>query len=101
MLAVTWLLVASEGTSPCPPGGPLALDCGPVQGLILDILPLAAVLYVAFLSAVAVWSTRGAGRRPVVDASSSRDWYLVAAVIGVPLMPLLAFTILAGLGRLG
>ena len=61
--------------------------------------PLAAILYVALLSAVVAWSRRLA-RRPNPDPTGGRDWYIVAAVIGAPIAPLLAFNILAGLGWL-
>jgi hypothetical protein len=40
-------------------------------------------------------------RRPGAEAVSGRDWYLVAAVVGVVIAPLLAFTVLAALGWLG
>lgn len=74
----------------------------------MALVPLAAVLYVAFLSAVVAWTARmarrtGTGGTDPAGAAPTigRDWYLVAAVIGLPLAPLLAFTILAGLGWLG
>lgn len=78
----------------------MALDCGPIQQVVLAVAPLAAILYVGLLSAVVAWSYRLA-RRSHPDPTGGRDWYLVAAVVGVPVAPLLAFTILAGLGWLG
>jgi hypothetical protein len=99
VLAGTTALVAASG-GPCPPGGPLGFDCGPLRDLVLRLLPVAAVIYVALLSAVVAWGARLA-RRPNADSHGGRDWYLVAAVVGVPIAPLLAFTLLAGLGWLG
>lgn len=100
VLAGVGLLVFSEAGMPCPPGGLLALDCGGIQRVALTVAPLAAILYVALLSAVVAWSRRLA-RRPNPDPTGGRDWYVVAAVIGVPIAGLLAFNILAGLGWLG
>lgn len=100
VLAGTAMLVATELTTPCPPGGLLALDCGGIRDLTLAVVPVAAVLYVAFLSGVVAWSARVA-RRPHPDPAGGRDWYLVAAIVGLFAAPLLAFTILAGLGWLG
>lgn len=99
MLAGVGVLVFRERILACPPGGPLALDCGPIQAVVLSVAPLAAILYVALLSAVVAWSQRLA-RRPNPDPTGARDWYLVAAVIGMAIAPLLAFNILAGLGWL-
>jgi hypothetical protein len=93
-------VVGAELTKRCPPGAWLALDCGPTRDLALVLVGLSAVLYVALLSLVVAWSARMA-RRPGVDPASGRDWYLVAAVVGVVITPLLAFTILGGLGWLG
>ena len=53
---------------------------------------LAATLYVAGLSAV-LWWTRGLRMRRVADARAARDWYLLAAAIGLVVAPLLAFTL--------
>jgi len=100
VLAGVGLLILREATTPCPPGGLLALDCGAIQRVVLAVAPLAAILYVALLSAVVAWSRRLA-RRPHPDPTGGRDWYVVAAVIGVLIAPLLAFNILAGLGWLG
>ncbi len=78
----------------------LAVDCGPTRDLLLGVLGLGAALYVMLLSAVVLWSARLA-KRPGVDPHGGRDWYIVAALVGVVIAPLLAFTILAGLGWLG
>jgi len=78
----------------------MAFDCGGIQLVVLRVAFLAAILYVALLSAVVAWSRRLA-RRPNPDPTGGRDWYLLAAVIGVPIASLLAFNILAALGWLG
>lgn len=68
--------------------------------MVLALVALSAMLYVALLSAVVAWSARLA-RLPGADPTGGRDWYLVAAVVGVVIAPLLAVTILGGLGWLG
>jgi hypothetical protein len=60
------------------------------------VLALAAVLYVAGLSAVRWW-TAGLLRRGVADARAARDWYLLAATLGLLAAPMLAFTLLSAL----
>jgi hypothetical protein len=60
------------------------------------VLGLAALLYVAGLSAVLAW-VGGLRRRGVADATAMRDWYLLAAVLGLPVAPLLAFTLASAL----
>lgn len=67
---------------------------------MLALIGLSAVLYVTILTLVLGWSTRAARRFPNADGGD-RDWYLLAAVIGLVIAPLLAFTVLAGLGWLG
>lgn len=67
---------------------------------MLALIGLAAVLYVVLLTAVVFWAARQAAR-PHADPHGGRDWYLVAALVGLVVAPLLAFTILAGLGWLG
>ncbi|HEY7738506.1 MAG TPA: hypothetical protein VIC63_05705 [Candidatus Limnocylindria bacterium] len=67
---------------------------------MLALVGLSAVLYVAILSLVLAWSTR-ATRRSATTPDGDRDWYLLAALIGLVIAPLLAFTVLAGLGWLG
>lgn len=54
------------------------------------------MLYVAGLSAVRWW-TRGLVRRGVADGPAARDWYLLAAVLGLLATPLLAFTLVSAL----
>ncbi len=57
---------------------------------------LAAVLYVAALSGV-LWWTSGLRRRGVADRRAARDWYLLAAGLGLLVSPLLAFTLASAL----
>ena len=81
----------------CPPGGPLAFgDCERVRPFAVGVVALAAGLYVAGLTAVRWW-TAGLRRRGVADPRAARDWYLLAAVLGMAIAPLLAFTLLSGL----
>lgn len=87
------VLVVVELSAPCPVGGPLAFgDCVEVRPFAVAVVIFAAVLYVAGLSAV-LWWTRGLRRRRVADARAARDWYLLAAGIGLVVAPLLAFTL--------
>jgi len=67
-----------------------------VRPFAIGVVGLAAVLYVIGLSAVRWW-TLGLRRRGVADARASRDWYLLAATIGLLVAPLLAFTLVSGL----
>ena len=62
----------------------------------MGVLLLAATLYVVGLTGVLAW-TSGLRRRGVADARSARDWYLLAAVVGLLVAPLLSFTILSAL----
>ncbi len=97
VLALAGALVGVELGSACPPGGPLAFgDCLRVRPFALGVLGLAAVLYVAGLSAVCAWVGR-LQRRGVADRRAARDWYLLAAVVGLPVAPLLAFTLVSAL----
>jgi hypothetical protein len=90
-------VIGAELASPCPPGGPIAFgDCERVRPFTVGVVGLAAVLYVTGLSAVRWW-TSGLRRRGVADASASRDWYLLAAAVGLVVAPLLAFTLLSAL----
>lgn len=57
---------------------------------------VSAALYVIGLSAVRWWVT-GLRRRGVADARAARDWYVLAAVIGLAVVPLFAFTTLSAL----
>jgi hypothetical protein len=90
-------VIGVELSKPCPPGGPLAFgDCARVRPFVVGVLGLAAVLYVAGLSAVLAWVS-GLRRRGLADGVATRDWYLLAAVIGLPVAPLLAFTLVSAL----
>jgi hypothetical protein len=83
--------------APCPAGGPLAFgDCTEVRPLGVGVVGLGAVLYVAGISAVRWW-TGGLLRRGVADARAARDWYLLAAGLGLLAAPLLAFTLVSAL----
>ncbi len=62
----------------------------------LTVLGLGAALYVVGLTAVLAWSS-GLQRRGVADPRAARDWYLLAAVVGLPVAPLLAFTLVSAL----
>jgi hypothetical protein len=91
------ILIAIELGSPCPAGGPLALgDCAAIRPLGIGVVALAAVLYVIGLSGVLAW-TRGLQRRGRADGAAARDWYLLAAAIGLVIAPLLAFTLVSAL----
>jgi hypothetical protein len=89
--------IAVELAAPCPPGGPLGLgDCVKLRPFTLGVLGLAVVLYLGGLSAVLAWVS-GLRRRGVADAIAARDWYLLAAAVGLPIAPLLAFTLVSAL----
>jgi hypothetical protein len=89
--------VAAELGSPCPPGGPLAFgSCAAVRPFAIGVVLLAAALYVTGLTAVLAW-TRSLRRRSLADERAARDWYLLAAGIGLLVAPLLAFTLASGL----
>jgi hypothetical protein len=60
------------------------------------VVALAAGLYVIGLSAVRWW-TQGLRERGVADGRAARDWYLLAATLGMLVAPLLAFTLVSGL----
>ena len=62
----------------------------------MSVLLVAAALYVVGLSAVLAW-TSGLRRRGVADASAARDWYGLAALVGLVVAPLLAFTLISAL----
>jgi len=97
VLAVAGVLIGLELASPCPAGGPLALgDCAAVRPLGIGVVGLGAALYVAGLSAVLAW-TRGLQRRGAADPRGARDWYLLAAALGLVIAPLLAFTVISAL----
>lgn len=89
------MLIALELASPCPPGGLLSLGaCEKVRPIGVAVAGVAVVLYVVGLSAV-LWWTRGLRARGVADPGAARDWYLLAAGIGLVVAPLLAFTIVS------
>ena len=71
-------------------------DCARVRPFAVGVVGLAAVLYVAGLSAVRWWTT-GLHRRGVADARAARDWYLLAGGLGLLIAPLLAFTLVSAL----
>ena len=62
----------------------------------MAVVGLAAVLYVVGLSAVLAW-TSGLRRRRVATDEAARDWYLLAALLGLLIAPLLSFTLVAAL----
>jgi hypothetical protein len=97
ILLAAGALVVTELTAPCPGGGPLAFgSCERVRPFAVAVVLLAATLYVAGLSAVLAW-TGGLLRRGVAEARAARDWYLLAAGLGLLVAPLLAFTLVSGL----
>ncbi|HSK94626.1 MAG TPA: hypothetical protein VLA76_11280 [Candidatus Angelobacter sp.] len=86
-----------ELSSPCPVGGPLAFgSCSEVRPFSIGVVGLAAIVYVAGLSAVRWWTT-GLVRRGVADRAAARDWYLLAGGLGLLAAPLLAFTLVSAL----
>lgn len=90
-------LILLEFGAPCPPGGPLSIGhCAAVRPFAVGVAGLSAALYVTGLSGVLAWVT-GLRRRGVADARAARDWYLLAALIGLPVAPLLAFTLVSAL----
>ena len=62
----------------------------------VGVAGLSATLYVTGLSGVLAWVT-GLRRRGVADSRAARDWYLLAALVGLPVAPLLAFTLVSAL----
>jgi hypothetical protein len=67
-----------------------------VRPFAIGVVGLAAALYVIGLSAVRWW-TGGLRRRGVADERASRDWYLLAAGLGLFAAPMLAFTLASAL----
>ncbi len=67
-----------------------------MRPFVVAVIGLAAVLYVVGLTAVRWW-TGGLRRRGVADERAARDWYLLAAGLGLLVAPLLAFTLVSGL----
>ncbi|HEX5396509.1 MAG TPA: hypothetical protein VFX74_05380 [Candidatus Limnocylindria bacterium] len=62
----------------------------------IGLVASAVALYLIGLSAV-LWWVAGLRSRGVADARAARDWYLLAAGIGLVVAPLLAFTLLSAL----
>lgn len=89
-------LLLLELTSACPPGGPLDFGACGLRPFASAVAGLAALLYVAGLSGVLTWTSR-LRRRGLADARSARDWYLLAAAVGLAAAPLLAFTLVSAL----
>ncbi len=97
VIAGVSLLLWTDASAPCPPGGPLDFgDCAAIRPFVVGIGAAAATLYVLGLSAV-LWWVAGLRARRVADVRAARDWYLLAAGIGLPAAPLLAFTLLSAL----
>lgn len=90
-------LIAVELASSCPPGGPLAFgDCERVRPFAIGVAALSGILYVAALTGVRRW-TRGLVQRGVADPRAARDWYVIVAVLGLAVAPMLAFTLASAL----
>jgi hypothetical protein len=97
VLAATATVIRLDLGAPCPPGGPIDLgDCAELRPFAVGVVGLAALLYVIGLSAV-LWWVRGLRARRVADARAARDWYLLVAVIGLAVAPLLSFTLVSAL----
>jgi hypothetical protein len=97
VIAAAVAVIGLELSAPCPPGGVLAFGaCADVRPFAIGVVGLAAALYVIGLSGVSWW-TRGLQRRGVADARAARDWYLLAAGLGLIVAPLLSFTLVSGL----
>jgi hypothetical protein len=97
VLAAAALALTFEASAPCPPGGPLSFGaCAQVRPLSMPVTGLAALLYVAGLSSVLAWARR-LHARGVADSRAVRDWYALAASLGLPVSILLAFTLVSAL----
>jgi hypothetical protein len=97
VLVAAGSLIAVDLAAVCPPGGPIDFgDCDQVRPFAIGVLATAAALYVIGLSAV-LWWVASLRRRRVADDRAARDWYLLAAGIGLVVAPLLAFTLVSGL----
>ena len=95
MLAAAGGAIAIELTAPCPQGGPLAFgDCSRVRPFSVGVVTVAAILYAIGLSAVRWW-TAGLLRRGAADGRAARDWYWLAAGMGLVVAPLLSFTLVS------
>jgi hypothetical protein len=60
------------------------------------VIGVGALLYIGGLSAVLAWLQR-LRRRHVGDPAAARQWYVIAAILGVPIALLLAFTLVSAL----
>ena len=97
MLAAAGILIVLELAAGCPPPGPIDFgDCAHLRPFATGVVASAALLYVIGLSAVLHWVS-GLQRRAVADPRAARDWYVLAALVGLPIAPLLAFTLLSAL----
>jgi hypothetical protein len=67
-----------------------------VRPFAIGVVGLAALLYVAGLSAVRWW-TAGLRCRGAADERAARDWYLLVGGLGLVIAPLLAFTLVSAL----
>ncbi len=95
MVVGAGVLIAIELTAACPAGGPLAFgDCERVRPLGIATVVTAVALYVGGLTAVLAWGG-GLLRRGAADGTAARDWYLVAAGVGLVACPLLGFTLVS------
>ena len=63
---------------------------------MIAVVAVSAVLSVIGLSAVRWW-VGGLRRRGLADARAARDWYLLAAGVGLVVIPLFTFTTLSAL----
>jgi ABC-type nickel/cobalt efflux system permease component RcnA len=96
VVASAGLAIAAELRTPCPPGGPLSFGQCALRPVAPLVVGLGAILYVVGLSAVVSW-VRQLRRRRVGDPAAAREWYLIAAILGVPIALLLAFTLVSAL----
>jgi len=65
-----------------------------VRPIGIAVVAVTVALYVVALSGV-LWWTRGLRARGLADPRAARDWYLLAAGIGLVVAPLLAFTLVS------
>jgi hypothetical protein len=96
VLVAAGVAIAAELGTRCPPGGPLSLGQCALRPIAPQVVGLGVVLYVIGLSGVVGWVLR-LRRRRVGDPSAAREWYLIAAILGVPTALLLAFTLVSAL----
>ena len=96
VLAGSGLLILTELSAPCPPGGPLSFGQCALRPMAPTVVGVGALLYLIGLSAVLAW-VRRVQRRRLGDPGTAREWYVLAAVIGAPIALLLAFTLVSAL----